>query len=109
MFVFSTIEIIVSAENTMSMRIRTFGLVAALFATQCLAVEDDNAQSLYDQNCISCHGDEVYTREDRRVGSLAGLEAQVRRCDANLELRLFDEDISALTQLLNDRYYHFKP
>ena len=93
----------------MSMLIRTFGLAAALSATQSLAVEDDNAQSLYDQNCISCHGAEVYTREDRKVGSFAGLESQVRRCDANLELRLFDEDIAAITQLLNDRYYHFKP
>jgi hypothetical protein len=83
-------------------------LLAALCATQVLA-EDESAQSLYDQNCVSCHGSEVYTREDRKIGSLAALETQVRRCETALELRWFDEDISEVTQFLNDRFYHFKP
>ena len=53
--------------------------------------------------------DEVYTREDRKVTSLPSLETQVRRCDAALELRWFDEEVSGVTNLLNDRFYHFKP
>jgi len=93
----------------MSMRIVTFGLLATLSTTQCLAAEDSNAQELYDQNCVSCHGSEVYTRKDRMVGSLDQLEQQVRRCDANLGLRWFDDEVSAVTKLLNDNYYHFKP
>jgi hypothetical protein len=92
----------------MSTRITIFSLLAAICTTQVLA-EDGSAQSLYDQNCVSCHGSEVYTREDRKIGSLAALETQVRRCETALELRWFDEDISEVTQLLNDRFYHFKP
>lgn len=97
----------------MSTRIPTFGLLAALFSTlfspQGLAAEDDSAQTLYDGHCVSCHGAEVYTRDDRKVGSLPALESQVQRCEAALGLRWFDEDVSAVTELLNERFYHFKP
>jgi len=93
----------------MSIRIPTCSLLTALCSTQCFAAEDNSAQALYDQNCIGCHGTEVYTREERKISSLPSLETQVRRCEAALELRWFDEDISSVTQLLNDRFYHFKP
>jgi hypothetical protein len=92
----------------MSTRIWTFSLLAVLSAAQPL-VADDSAQALYDQNCVSCHGTEVYTREERKIDSLSSLESQVRRCETALELRWFDDEISAVTQLLNDRFYHFAP
>lgn len=66
-------------------------------------------KNLYEANCTTCHGSEVYTREDRMIDSLSGLESQVRRCESSLELRWFDDQIMDVTQLLNDRYYHFKP
>jgi hypothetical protein len=69
----------------------------------------DNAQTLVGQNCVQCHGSEVYTRKDRKVTSLDGLGRQVRRCETNLQLRWFDEDVDAVTELLNRSYYHFKP
>jgi len=94
-------------------------LLAALVAAPVLALaeppvpeaatEAQDAHALYETNCLACHGSEVYTREDRKVDSLAGLEAQVRRCDAALGLRWFDEDIGAVTNFLNDRFYGFKP
>jgi hypothetical protein len=31
----------------------------------------------------------------------------VRRCDANINTRLFDEDIAAVVKYLNDTHYHF--
>lgn len=89
--------------------IHTLGLLVALGATQCLAAEDNDAQTLYDKHCVSCHGSEVYTREDRKVSSLGALETQVQRCETALELRWFDEEISGVAQLLNDHFYHFKP
>jgi len=88
----------------------TFSLLAVLCATQGLAAEEESAQSLFDQNCVRCHETDVlFTREDRKIGSLEQLENQVRWCETNLELRWFDEDVTAVTQLLNDRFYHFKP
>lgn len=57
--------------------------------------------------CTRCHGDEVYTRPDRRIKDLDRLHAQVRMCDANVGTRLFDEDLEAVVQYLNDNFYHF--
>ena len=92
----------------MSIRVLVFSLLAAVCATPCLAADDGSAQTLHDQHCMSCHGTEVYTREARMVGSLQALENQVRRCETALGLRWFDEEISGVTQLLNDRFYHFE-
>ncbi|MCG6862392.1 MAG: cytochrome c [Chromatiaceae bacterium] len=89
--------------------IAPFSLLAALGTNPCLAADDNSAQSLYEQSCVSCHGSEVYTREERKVGSREALESQVRRCEAALELRWFDDEIAGVTQFLNDRYYHFNP
>jgi hypothetical protein len=75
-----------------------------------LAIAEDegaDAQALIDQNCVSCHGPEVYTRADRRVHSLPALGKQVQMCEQNLGLRWFDDEINAVTALLNDKYYKF--
>lgn len=65
-------------------------------------------KALHDANCISCHDSAVYTREDRKIGDFPKLLAQVRRCDANLGSRLFDEDIEQVADYLNQAYYRFE-
>ena len=65
-------------------------------------------KELVDENCIKCHGSEVYTRSDRKVTSLDGLSRQVSRCETSLGLTWFDEDVSAVTDYLNHDFYHFK-
>ncbi len=85
--------------------ILAWGTAAAVAADPSL----DNAQALVNQNCVQCHGTEVYTRKDRKVLSLDGLGRQVRRCEIALELRWFDEDIQAVTDHLNNQFYRFKP
>jgi hypothetical protein len=35
------------------------------------------------------------------------LSAQVRRCDANLGSKLFDEDMNKIADYLNETYYKF--
>lgn len=86
----------------------------AVLAASAPAAEpaDDSAAeatTLVESNCTECHGSEVYTRADRRVESLSGLAGQVRRCETSLKLQWFDEQITAVTELLNNRYYHFAP
>lgn len=74
-----------------------------------------SGEALHEQHCLACHerltdGEpaSLYTRDNRLVTSLDGLQAQVRRCEQNLELRWFDEDIDSVVQYLNQTYYHFE-
>ncbi len=73
------------------------------------ADETVDANALFDKNCTSCHGSEVYTREDRRINSLDALHGQVRMCEQNLGLTWFDDQVDAVTALLNREYYNFEP
>jgi mono/diheme cytochrome c family protein len=66
-----------------------------------------DAKALVKEHCSSCHGSEVYTRENRRVGSLEALHTQVRMCEQNLGLTWFDDQIDAVTNLLNAQFYKF--
>lgn len=85
-------------------------LLAGLIASaQAYADDTVNAQALVEQNCTSCHGPEVYTRSDRRVDSLDALHGQVRMCEQNLGLTWFDDQVDAVTALLNREYYQFEP
>lgn len=78
------------------------------------AADAAHGKELHAANCVSCHvnmtggdGSVLYTRSDRKVNSLPQLEAQVRRCESNLELKWFDEDIADVVQYLNRTYYKF--
>lgn len=67
-----------------------------------------NGKKLFTQSkCNQCHGTEVFTRKDRKVTDLSKLEAQVRRCDSNLNTNWFDDEIHDVTAHLNKQYYKF--
>ena len=83
-----------------------------LTATQAFAKESDaqaikRGQEIVQKDCTKCHGDEVYTRSERRVHSLAALGKQVRRCKDNIGIQLFDEDVDDVVKYLNSKYYKF--
>ncbi len=86
-------------------------LAALLFVLSLpvMASTDFDSHRFIQEKCSACHDERVYTRPDRRVQNLSQLDAQVRRCDANLGTRLFDEDLAALVEHLNERYYRFGP
>ncbi len=68
----------------------------------------ENGQKLFTESkCNQCHGSEIFTRKDRIVSNLAGLEAQVRRCDSVLNTKWFDDEILDVTAYLNKQYYKF--
>ena len=73
------------------------------------AKKTGEVEHLYQENCVSCHGSEVYTRSDRKVDSLTGLRNQVQRCEQNLGLTWFEEEITGVTDYLNQNYYQFTP
>ncbi len=82
----------------------TLGLAAVQGAA--FAASTD-AKELVQSQCTSCHGTEVYTREDRRVQSLKMLEAQINRCTMATRAGWDDEQKAAVVKYLNDNYYHF--
>jgi mono/diheme cytochrome c family protein len=73
------------------------------------AADAPDPHALYEQNCLKCHGPEVYTRPDRKIDSYPALARQVRQCETNLELRWFDEEVEGVTDYLNQTYYKFAP
>jgi mono/diheme cytochrome c family protein len=82
-----------------------------------LAANAGDAQAgekLHQENCISCHvsmaggdGSGLYTRADRRVGSFDSLVTQVNRCNVNLGVGWFDDEVEAVAAYLNTQYYKF--
>ncbi len=78
------------------------------------ALNLENGKKLHTTECKSCHvgmsggeGTLIYTRKNRRVNSLTDLENQVRRCESNLELKWFEDDISDVVYYLNTHFYKF--
>lgn len=80
----------------------------ALCSTTTFAVDTATGKTLVDDNCYSCHENEVYTREKRMVTSRPGLSKQVQRCELSLGLKWFDEDVENAAEYLNQQFYHFK-
>jgi hypothetical protein len=83
--------------------------LAALTLGGPVAAESDVeiGKQLTDEHCYACHGNEIYTREDRRVTSRPGLTVQVQRCEQALSLTWFDDQIDSVAEYLNRSFYHF--
>ncbi|MDH3933762.1 MAG: cytochrome c [Gammaproteobacteria bacterium] len=89
--------------------ITAFVTIAMFAATQAaVAIDINNGKSLQQENCMGCHDDGVYSREDRRVTSSDALRAQVQRCETNLNLQWFPEDVDAVIEYLNTSFYKFQ-
>lgn len=80
---------------------------SASSAKTAVSIENHPGKALHDSNCISCHDSTAYTRKDRKIGDFPKLLAQVKRCDANLGSRLFDEEIDQIADYLNQAYYQY--
>ena len=64
---------------------------------------------LHMEKCTGCHGDEIYTREGRRVDNLARIDRQLLLCNQQIGLQLFDDELAHIAAYLNRDYYRFKP
>ncbi len=64
-------------------------------------------EKLHQENCVSCHGTEVYTRDNRMIGSMSSLVTQVNRCNVNLGTGWFDDEVEAVAAYLSENYYKF--
>ena len=84
----------------------TTGLVMA--SSSLPAIDINHGKTLQQKNCMRCHDDGMYTREGRRVTTLDALQNQVQRCETNLNLKWFPEDVDAVTEYINTSFYKFK-
>lgn len=91
--------------NTLRILTVTGCLLAITCASQ--AADISTGKQQHQQYCISCHGSEAYTRQDRRVQSRGGLSAQVQRCQLALDLNWFDDEVEDTAEYLDHEYYHF--
>lgn len=82
-------------------------LLVTSFGGIAQAGELAKGQELHEFNCLSCHGTEVYTRENRMIGSMDSLITQVNRCNVNLNTGWFDDEVEAVARYLNENYYQF--
>lgn len=85
-----------------------------VFTTAYADDDKPDGSALHNDNCTACHirmtdgdGSLLYTRKDHRVTSFTSLEAQVRRCENNIGLTWFDDQIFAVRDYLNETYYKF--
>lgn len=83
-------------------------LVLAAGTSPVHAADSGHGKQLQQENCMSCHDDGMYTRENRKISTPGGLNNQVRRCESTLGLQWFDEDIDDVSAYLNDSFYKFK-
>lgn len=104
------------------MKLKALLLVLAAAGALPLAAQADigngngngNGKALYSKDCMSCHrsiaggdGSSLFTRPNRHVTSLGGLDKQVKRCRANTGLSLSDNQLKDIVDYLNATYYKF--
>ncbi|MDR3451795.1 MAG: cytochrome c [Rhodoferax sp.] len=82
-------------------------VVLALFGAPARA--QSRGELLYATHCIACHTTQVHWRDQRLATDWNSLQAQVVRWQAAGSLNWSEEDIVAVTQYLNDRFYGFNP
>lgn len=82
-----------------------------IYASQVSAANDKetmaHGKALLEENCVQCHGNEVYTRPDHRMKSLQALSQQVERCKENTNASWFDDDTATVVNYLNTKFYKF--
>jgi len=90
-------------------------LSACLSLTAAAAADPKLGQALHDKQCIGCHaqrfggdGAKIYTRAERKVGSLSALRQRVAYCSMQTNTGWFPEDEDNVAAWLNQQYYKFK-
>lgn len=85
-------------------------LLVVLFSTGAqAALPGDGASGarLHQAHCTGCHDAAVYTRKERRVGSLAALREQLDGCTHLAKLDFSPAQLQDLIKHLNEQYYRF--
>ena len=83
-------------------------LSTALLAQPALPADSAQGKKLHDANCVKCHSTSVYTRQDRKIKSLAALNERLVPCTHEAQVTLTDDEQKSIVQYLNEQFYKFK-
>ena len=65
-------------------------------------------QKIYQANCLSCHGAEMFTRADRKVKNQRDILIFAQQnCNRALKKPLSMKDLENVATFLNEKYYKF--
>lgn len=64
-------------------------------------------QLLYENHCQVCHESVVHVRQNRRADSIEQIQTWVTRWSTHLNLTWSAEEVAAVVDYLNTRYYLF--
>ncbi len=67
-----------------------------------------HGKALVEKSCTACHTSTVYSRSDRRIKNLIGLQRQVSGCTRPAKVSWNKQDITDVVEYLNKEFYHFK-
>ncbi len=87
-----------------------FALLSCMISSTTFAndAKHHKGQNLHDKKCTSCHGSEVYSRDDRMVKTMSALEHQVNNCmKGAAKAQWTKAQTTSVVDFLNDRYYKF--
>jgi hypothetical protein len=63
---------------------------------------------LHEEKCMACHDTSVYTRDDRRVKTMAALSSQVNNCmKGAAKADWTTSETNSVIEYLNTRFYKF--
>ena len=92
-------------------RLAILVLAAAVCGAVSVAAEptpgNSRGELLYSTHCASCHTTQVHWRDKKLATDWASLRMQVNRWQGNTGMGWSDDDITAVTFYLNDRFYRF--
>jgi CxxC motif-containing protein (DUF1111 family) len=83
-------------------------LSMALRAQSALPGDSAEGKKLHDANCTTCHSTSVYTRQDRKLKSLAALSKQVASCTHMAQVALTEDEQKSVVEYLNQQFYKFR-
>lgn len=85
----------------------TVSLFVLLLITSTQALANKGIERLIERQCMSCHGNEIYTSPKRKVKNLLQLEKQLHRCNHVIGEKMNIDTVTQLMDYLNNKYYKF--
>ncbi|WP_459818215.1 hypothetical protein [Galenea microaerophila] len=58
-------------------------------------------------NCMRCHSEKTFHYGPSKMENLKHLHQQVKRCESNLKIGWFEDEMHDVTDYLNTTFYHF--
>ena len=82
-------------------------LMPSVACAAALTGDSADGKRLHDANCMGCHDTRIYTRKDRLVGSLDGLQRRLSDCSHMAKKEFSAIETQNILKYLNDQFYQF--